>query len=55
MLEYTFSKLSTGDYSDKGSSLHSVAQIAAGLRDVKSQLFNLKEKYPDATHIYFTY
>ena len=49
MPEYTFSKSSIGDYKEKGSSFHAVAQPASGINDIKSKLFKIKEEYPDAS------
>jgi uncharacterized YigZ family protein len=53
--EYTFSKSSTGDYKEKYSSFHAVAQPASGINDIKSKLFIMREEYSDASHICYTY
>ena len=55
MPEYTFSKSLTGDYKEKGSSFHAVAQPACGIKDIKSKLFKMREEYPDASHICYAY
>ena len=55
MPEYTLSKSSTGDYKERGSSFHAVAQPASDINDVKSSLFIMKEECPDASHICYAY
>ena len=55
MPEYTFIKKSIGDYKEKSSTFHALAQPASSVIDVKSQLLNIKEEYPDASHICYAY
>ena len=55
MPEYTLSKTSTGDYKERGSSFHAVAQPATDINDVKSSLLIMKEECPDASHICYAY
>ena len=55
MPEYTLSKSSIGDYKEKGSSFHAVAQPVSDINDVKSLLVIMKEEYPDASHICYAY
>ena len=55
MPEYTLSKYSTGDYKERGSSFHAVAQPASDINDVKSSLIIMKEDCPDASHICYAY
>ena len=55
MPEYTFSKLSIGNYKEKGSSFYAVAQPATSINDVKNKLSDIKEEYPDASHICYAY
>ena len=55
MPEYTLSKSSTGDYKERGSSFHAVAQPAFDINNVKSSLFIMKEECPDASHICYAY
>ena len=55
MPEYTFSKSSTSDYKEKGSSFHAVVQHTSGVNDVKSKLFIIKEENPDASHVCYAY
>jgi len=53
--EYTFTKKSIGNYKEKGSTFHALAQSTSSVIDVKSQLLNIKEEYPDASHICYAY
>jgi len=53
--KYTLSKSSTGDYKERGSSFHAVAQPASDINDIKSSLFIMKEEFPDASHICYAY
>ena len=55
MTEYTFSKLTTGDYKEKTSSFHAVAQSASSVDMVKTKLLTIKAEYPDASHICYAY
>ena len=55
MPEYTLSKSYTGDYKERGSSFHAVAQPTSDINDVKSSLLIMKEKCPDASHICYAY
>ena len=55
MPEYTLSKSSTGDYKERGSSFHAVAQPASDINDVKSSLIIMKKDCPDASHICYAY
>ncbi len=55
MPEYTLFKSSTGDYKERGSSFHAVAQTASDINDVKSLLLIMKEECPDASHICYAY
>ena len=55
MPEYTLSKSSTGDYKERGSSFHAVAQPASDINDIKSSLIIMKEDCPDASHICYAY
>ena len=55
MPEYTLSKSCTGDYKERGSSFHAVAQPASDINDVKSSLLIMKEECPDASHICYAY
>jgi len=53
--EYTLFKSSTGDYKERGSSFHAVAQPASDINDIKSSLIIMKEDCPDASHICYAY
>jgi len=53
--EYTLFKSSTGDYKERGSSFHAVAQPVSDINDVKSSLLIMKEECPDASHICYAY
>ena len=55
MLNYTLSKLSIGSYKDKGSNFLAVAKPISDFDDVKSKLINIKDRYPDASHICYAY
>ena len=55
MPEYTLYKSSTGDYKERGSSFHAVAQPASDINDIKSSLIIMKEDCPDASHICYAY
>lgn len=55
MPEYTFSTPSTGDYKEKSSSFHAVAQPVSGVVDVKSKLLIIKEEFSNASHICYAY
>ncbi len=55
MPDYTLSKSYTGDYKERGSSFHAVAQPTSDINDVKSSLLIMKEKCPDASHICYAY
>ena len=54
-MEYTLSKLSLGNYKEKGSSFYAIAQSVSDINDLKIKLVNVKEKYPDASHICYAY
>ena len=55
MSEFTLAKPSKGKYKEKDSSFHAFSEPAASVDHIKSILLILKEKYPDASHIYYAY
>ena len=55
MLEYTFSKLSLGEFKEKSSSFYAVAYPVSSITDLKSKLFNVKGKYTDSSHVCYVY
>ena len=55
MPKYTFSKSSTGDYKEKGSSFHAIVEPSSSVDYIKSKLLKLKEQYPNASHICYGY
>jgi len=55
MQELTLSSQSEGKYSEKGSTFTALTLPVASLGQVKNELNNLREQYPDATHICYGY
>jgi len=53
--EYIYSKSSTGDYKEKGSSFHAVAQPDSGINDIKYTFLIMREEYPGVSHICYAY
>ena len=55
MQELTLSSQSEGKYSEKGSTFTALTLPVASLGQVKNELNNLREQYPDANHICYGY
>ena len=55
MQELTLSSQSEGKYSEKGSTFTALTLPVASLGQVKYELNNLREQYPDANHICYGY
>ena len=55
MQELTLSSQSEGKYSEKGSTFMALTLPVASLGQVKNELNNLREQYPDANHICYGY
>ena len=55
MQELTLSSQSEGKYSEKGSTFTALTLAVASLGQVKYELNNLREQYPDANHICYGY
>ena len=55
MQELTLSSQSEGKYSEKGSTFTALTLPVASLGQVKNELINLREQYPDANHICYGY
>ena len=55
MEEFTLTSESKGKYSEKGSTFSALAIPSFGISEVKTNLHQLKEQYPDASHICYGY
>ena len=55
MEEVTLSSKSEGKYSEKGSTFSALAIPVSDVAEVKTNLHQLKEQYPDASHICYGY
>jgi uncharacterized YigZ family protein len=55
MQELTLSSQSEGKYSEKGSTFTALTLPVVSLDQVKNELNNLREQYPDANHICYGY
>jgi len=55
MEEVTLSSKSEGKYSEKGSTFSALAIPVSDIAEVKTNLQQLKEQYPDASHICYGY
>ena len=55
MPDYTLSKISTGDYKEKSSSFHAVAEPSSLINHVKFRLLGLNEEFSDSSHICYAY
>ena len=55
MQELTLSSQSEGKYSEKGSTFTALTLPVASLGQVKNELNNLREQYPNANHICYGY
>ena len=55
MPEFCLSGVSQGEYSEKGSLFSAIAHSVNSLDEVKAELTNLKEKFPDASHFCYAY
>ena len=55
MEEFTLSSKSKGKYSEKGSILSALAIPVSAVAEVKTNLQQLKEQFPDASHICYGY
>ncbi len=55
MEEFTLSSKSEGKYNEKGSIFSALAIPVSDVAEVKTNLHQLKEQYPDASHICYGY
>ena len=55
MLEYTLISSSTGDYHEKKSSFHALAQVVSSVEQVKSILLTQKTIFQSANHFCYAY
>ena len=55
MLEFTLSSISEGKYNEKGSTFSAIAIPVSAVAEVKTNLQQLKEQFPDASHICYGY
>ncbi|MBC8311584.1 MAG: YigZ family protein [Candidatus Marinimicrobia bacterium] len=55
MEEFTLTSESKGKYSEKGSTFSAIAIPVFGIAEVKTNLHQLKEQFPDASHICYGY
>ena len=55
MEEFTLSSKSKGKYSEKGSIFSALAIPVSDVAEVKTNLHQLKEQFPDASHICYGY
>ena len=55
MLEFTLSSISEGKYYEKGSTFSAIAVPVSSVAAIKNKLSELKEQFPDASHICYGY
>ena len=55
MEEFTLSSKSEGKYNEKGSTFFALAIPIYDVAEVKTNLHQLKEQFPDASHICYGY
>ena len=55
MLEFTLSSISEGKYYEKGSTFSAIAIPLSSAAAIKNKLSELKEQFPDASHICYGY
>ena len=55
MQGFTLSSRSDGRYHEKGSIFSALAIPVSDVADVRANLYQLKEQYPDASHICYGY
>lgn len=55
MKEFTLSSKSEGNYYEKGSTFSAIAIPILSVVDIKKEISQLKEQYPDASHICYGY
>jgi len=55
MLEFTLSSISEGKYNEKGSTFSAIAIPVSSAAAIKNKLSELKEQFPDASHICYGY
>ena len=55
MLEFTLSSISEGKYNEKGSIFSAIAIPVSSAAAIKNKLSELKEQFPDASHICYGY
>ena len=55
MLEFTLSSISEGKYNEKGSTFSAIAIPVSSSTAIKNKLCELKEQFPDASHICYGY
>ena len=55
MTEFTLASISDGKYHEKGSTFSAIAIPISSVVEIKKELSQLKEQYPDASHICYGY
>ena len=55
MPEFTLASISDGKYHEKGSTFSAIAIPISSVVEIKKELSQLKEQYPDASHICYGY
>ena len=55
MLKFTLSSISEGKYNEKGSTFSAIAIPVSSAAAIKNKLSELKEQFPDASHICYGY
>ena len=55
MPEFTLASISDGKYHEKGSTFSAIAIPISSVVEIKKELSQLKEEYPDASHICYGY
>ena len=55
MLEFTLSSISEGKYNEKGSTFSAIAIPVSSVAAIKNKLSELKEQFPDVSHICYGY
>ena len=55
MPEFTLASISDGKYYEKGSTFSAIAIPISSVVEIKKELSQLKEQYPDASHVCYAY
>ena len=55
MPEFTLASISDGKYHEKGSTFSAIAIPISSVVEIKKELSQLKEQYPDASHVCYAY